>query len=184
MDNGASSYRRFLSGDKDGLSEIIRTYNDGLIFYINSLVNNINTAEELAQDVFALLIAKKPSFSGKSSFKTWLFSIARNTAVDHIRHNSKSSSMSVDDMHNLSDSTDLEKRYICEEQKIELHRAISKLYPEYGQVLYLVYFEGFDNTETARIMKKTKRQIEKLLYNAKQALKNELRKEGFKYEQL
>ncbi len=184
MDNGASSYRRFLSGDKDGLSEIIRTYNDGLIFYINSLVNNINTAEELAQDVFALLIAKKPSFSGKSSFKTWLFSIARNTAVDHIRHNSKSSSMSVDDMHNLSDNTDLEKRYICEEQKIELHRAISKLYPEYGQVLYLVYFEGFDNTETARIMKKTKRQIEKLLYNAKQALKNELRKEGFEYEQL
>jgi RNA polymerase sigma-70 factor (ECF subfamily) len=50
--------------------------------------------------------------------------------------------------------------------------------------LYLVYFEGFDNTETAKIIKKTKRQVVKLLYNAKQALKKELEKEGFEYEEL
>ena len=184
MDNGASSYRRFLSGEKDGLSEIIRTYNDGLIFYINSLVNNVNTAEELTQDVFALLIAKKPVFHGRSSFKTWLYAIARNIAVDHIRHFSKLSDTSVDEMSDLSDSTDLEKRYIHEEQKIMLHRAISRLHTEYSQILYLVYFEGFDNTETAKIIKKTKRQVVKLLYNAKQALKKELEKEGFEYEEL
>ncbi len=184
MDNGASSYRRFLSGEKDGLSEIIRTYNDGLIFYINSLVNNVNTAEELTQDVFALLIAKKPAFHGRSSFKTWLYAIARNIAVDHIRHFSKLSDTSVDEMSDLSDSTDLEKRYIHEEQKIMLHRAISRLHTEYSQILYLVYFEGFDNTETAKIIKKTKRQVVKLLYNAKQALKKELEKEGFEYEEL
>lgn len=37
MNNGEGSYRRFLSGDKDALIEIIRDYKDGLILYINSI---------------------------------------------------------------------------------------------------------------------------------------------------
>ena len=45
-------------------------------------------------------------------------------------------------------------------------------------------FTMVDNTETAKIIKKTKRQVVKLLYNAKQALKKELEKEGFEYEEL
>ena len=43
---------------------------------------------------------------------------------------------------------------------------------------YLAYFEGFDNPQIARIMKKSKRQIENLLYQAKKALKSELCKEA------
>ncbi len=184
MDNGASSYRRFLEGDKDGLSEIIRTYNDGLIFYINSLVHDIGVSEELAADVFAELIAKKPRYSGKSTFKTWLFSIARNVAVDHLKRRSKLSDTSIDEMYDVSDCVDIEKRYIIEEQKILLRHAIEKLNPEYSQILYLVYFEDFSNSEAAKIMKKSKRQIEHMLYNAKQSLKKILEKEGFEFEEL
>ena len=47
MDNGASSYRRFLEGDDSGIVEIIRDYKDGLILFLNRYVNNIHTAEEL-----------------------------------------------------------------------------------------------------------------------------------------
>ena len=47
MDNGASSYRRFLDGDDKGLEEIVRDYKDGLILYLNSYVSNISVAEEL-----------------------------------------------------------------------------------------------------------------------------------------
>ena len=65
-----------------------------------------------------------------------------------------------------------------------LHRILRKLKDEYFQVLYLIYFEGFDNTDTAIIMKKNKRQIENLIYRAKKALKSELEKEGFEYEEL
>lgn len=70
-DNGASSYRRFRDdGDESGLVEIIRDYKDGLIFYLNSFVGNIYTAEELAEDTFVLLGTKKPKDKGKGSFKT------------------------------------------------------------------------------------------------------------------
>lgn len=52
MDNGASSYRRFLDGDDNGLVEIIRSYNDGLTLYLNSFVHNLSVADELSEDVF------------------------------------------------------------------------------------------------------------------------------------
>ncbi len=68
MDNGASSYRRFLGGDDSGISEIVGEYKDGLILYLNKYVGNIYTAEELAEDTFFRLITKKPRFSGKSTF--------------------------------------------------------------------------------------------------------------------
>lgn len=59
MDNGASSYRRFRdNGDESGLVEIIRDYKDGLILYLTSIVGNIQTAEELAEDTFVPLSIK------------------------------------------------------------------------------------------------------------------------------
>ena len=89
MDNGASSYRRFLDGDDKGIAEIVGDYKDGLILYLNGYVKNIFIAEELTEETFFRLIVKKPRFLGKSSFKSWLYAIGRNVAIDFIRHNSK-----------------------------------------------------------------------------------------------
>ena len=72
MDNGVSSYRRFLEGEDDGFVEIVKDYKDGLMLYLNSFTENIHIAEDLTEDTFVKLIAKRPRFSGKSTFKTWL----------------------------------------------------------------------------------------------------------------
>ena len=184
MDNGASSYRRFLSGDKDGLAEVMRIYRDSLTLYLNSLVCNIEIAEELMEETFVKLYVNKPKFKEKSTFKTWLYSIARFTAVDYIRKHSGVINTSLDDAECISDDTDLEKSVIKSEEKRTLHKAIRKLKPEYEQALYLTYFEDFSNRETASIMKKTEKQVRDLLYNARKALKAELSKEGFVYEKL
>ena len=74
--------------------------------------------------------------------------------------------------------------YIKEEQKIILHRAILKLKPQYRQVLWLVYFEDFKIREVAKIMHKSVHNAEVLVYRARQALKSQLEKEGFVYEEL
>jgi len=185
MDNGASSYRRFLDGNDEGLAEIVRDYSDGLIFYINGIVNNISVAEDLMEETFFKIITKKPRFNGKYSFKTWLYTIGRNVAIDHLRHASKLSDSSFDDIADrVCDEENLQKLYIAEERKITVHRVIKKLHTEYRQVLWLIYFEGLSCAETARIMKKTSRQIINLVYRAKNALKSELDKEGFIYEEL
>ncbi len=184
MDNGASSYRRFLDGDNEGLADIIRNYSDGLILYINSFVRNISISEEIMEDVFVEIALKRPEYSGKSSFKTWLYAIARYTSIDRLKKNSRYCNIPVDEMHNVSDEQNLEKSYIRKEQKIRIHKALSQLKPDYRQVLYLVFLEEFSNSEAALIMKKSSRQMKNLVYRAKSALKQELEKDDYEYEEL
>ena len=184
LDNGASSYRRFLDGDDEGIAEIVGDYKDGLMLYLNSLVKNIHTAEELTEDTFFRILMKKPRFSGKSSFKSWLYAIGRNVAVDYIRNESKCAAIPIEDMESyLCDEYDLERSYIREERRIMVHRALDKLPSDYRQILWLVYFEDLSNEEASIVMKKNARQIRNLLYRAKQSMKSELEKEGFIYEE-
>jgi RNA polymerase sigma-70 factor (ECF subfamily) len=181
MDNGSSSYSRYLAGDDAAMGELVREYMDGLIIFLNSFTNNLSEAEDLMEETFFRLAYKKPRYTGKSSFKTWLYSIARNLAIDSLRKRKGISHVSVEDCTNLSSSIDIEEQYINEERKVIIHRAISKLRDEYRQVVCLIYLEGFSNAETAIIMNKSNRQITNLLYQAKRALKVELEKEGITY---
>lgn len=184
MDKGADSYRRFLAGNENGLIDIIRDYKDGLILYLNSFVNNLNIAEELAEETFVRIGIRKPRDKGKGSFKTWLYTIGRNIAIDYIRRNSKKNEVDMDECYSLcTEEESLEILYIQEEQKIIVHRALRKLKLEYRQILWLIYFEGFSNKEAAQVMKKSVHGIETLVYRARQALKKELEKEGFVYEE-
>ena len=183
--NGESSYSRFISGDKEGLVEIIRDFKDGLILYLCSITGSYQTAEELAEDTFVKLAVKKPRYTGKASFKTWLYAIGRNTAIDSLRRRSFSSEVPLDMCPELTDEwADLEMQYIREERMRFLHKTMHCLKPEYRQILWLTYFEGFSNREAAVIMKKRIHTVETLLYRARRSLKTKLEQEGFIYENL
>ena len=185
MDNGASSYRRFLEGDEEGFVQIVKEYKDGLMLYLNGFVQNIHIAEDLTEDTFVKLIANRPRFSGKSTFKTWLYAIGRNVAMDHGRKNSKLPTLSTEEEALiLRDEADVERNYLHTERNIQVHQALKGLKCEYRVVLHLIYFEDFRNEQVAAVMGKSKKQIENLVYRAKQALKAKLEKEGFVYENL
>jgi len=185
MDNGASSYRRFLDGDDNAIAEIVGAYKDGLILYLKGYVHNVFVAEELAEDTFFRLITKKPRFGGNSSFKSFLYAIGRNVAVDYIRHRAKVRQIPLDEAeYAIAAVESLEQTYLREEQKLALNRALTQLPDDYRQVLWLSFFEGFSNKEIAAVMHKNERQVRNLLYRAKQSLKSILEKEGFVYEDL
>ncbi len=184
MDTGARSYRAFLEGDPDGLTGIIREYKDGLILYLNGILHNVFMAEELAEETFVKLVIRKPKFRSDSSFKTWLYTIGRNIALNHLRK-SNNTSVPLENCPELADEEkELERRYLQKEQRLQVHITMKTLKPEYYQVLWLVYFEGLSHKETARIMGKTVHNTETLVYRARQALKNKLLEEGFVYEDL
>ena len=182
MDNDAGRYRRFLDGDDDGLREIIDEHYSGLTLYINSIIHDVSQTEEVIQDTFVKLAVKKPKFSGRKYFKTWLYCIAKHCALDYIRKSARMTPLPIDEAFQLSDEADIEKQYLKEEQKIELHRAMKRLKTEYAQVLYLMYFEDFDTIEISKIMHKAKRQVSDLIYRARKSLRSELEKVGFTYE--
>lgn len=184
MDSGANSYRRFLEGDRNSFTELVAEYWDGLTLYLTGFAESFSEAEELAEETFLKLYTDKPKFSGKSTFKTWLFSVGRYTAYNYIRKRRKIQQAPIDEFYHISDREDIEKNHIQSDDRRLLHRTMEKLTPDYRQVLYLIYFENFSNTETAVIMKKSERQVRNLLYRAKGALKKLLEKEGFEYEEL
>ena len=140
-------------------------------------------AEELAEDTFVLLGTKKPKDKGSSSFKTWLYTIGRNLAIDHIRKQKRRREIPLDEAVYISDP-ELEQSFINEERKIILHSAMNKLKSDYRQVLWLIYFEGMSNKEAAAVMKKSVHNIETLVSRARKTLKKQLETEGFDYEDL
>lgn len=184
MERGIDSYRRFLQGDDNGLAEIICTYKDGLIFYLNGFVNDLNAAEELTEETFVKLVMKRPHFLQNSAFKTWLYTIGRNTAIDYLRRGKKTEVPLEDCPQLCAEEVSLEQSYIRQENKIMLHRCMKRLKPEYQQVLWLAYFEGFSYQQIGRIMRKTTHSVETLAYRARLALKKILTQEGFEYENL
>lgn len=186
MDNGASSYRRFRDqGDENGLAEIIRQYRDGLVYYIFSIVGDTHAAEELCEDVFVLLGTKKPKDKGIGSFKTWLYTIGRNRALNYLKKHKEHTDISLDELSEFSDDRYApERTVLIEQQRISLHDAMNRLKPEYRQILWLYYFEGFSLKEAAAILNKSVHSTETLIYRARQSLKSQLEMEDFQYEKL
>ena len=184
MDEYMDRYHRFLEGEDDQLEFLVEKYRYGLSLFVNGIVKNICIAEDVMQDTFVMLAIKRPKFKGESSFRTWLYTIARNKALDYLKIIARKRTIPIDECFEMSDEQDVEKQYIKEEERRELHRAMIKLKTEYAQVIYLTFFEEFSGKETAAIMHKTPKQVENLLFNAKKALKEELERSGFVYEDI
>lgn len=188
MDNGASSYRRFLDGDDSGLVEIIRDYKDGLILYLSSMTHNLQLAEELCEDTFVRLAVKKPRFGERSSFKTFLYAIGRRVAADHLRRSKGKETVSLEALaeegFDLPADEDVTRSYLRDERQRSVHRALGRLKAEHGQVLWLVYFDGLSLKEAARVLGKSVHATESLIYRARLSMKTELEKEGITNEEL
>ena len=186
MDKGSESYRRFReNGDESGLVELIRDYKDGLIFFLSGIVGDLRAAEELAEDCFVLLGAKKPKDKGKGSFKTWLYAIGRNLALDYLRKQKRNRAVPLEDApEQTGEEAELERACLREERKIAVRRAMDRLKPDHRQALWLLYFEEMSHKEAAAVMKKSVHATEALAYRARLALKKELEKEGISDEDL
>ncbi len=184
QDIGESSYRQYLDGDKDKFKVLVEYYGANLIYFINGYVKNIFVAEDLMEETFCDLVYYKHRYKGKSSFKTYLFSIARNKAVDYLKSKAKATITSLDDLSGIAnDDLNLENMVVRKEEYRHLYSALSKIKYEYRNVLYLFYFEDMSYNEIAKVMKKNNKQIKNLMYRAKQTLKLIMETEGFIYEE-
>ncbi len=184
MDNGESSYRRFLEGDKEAFAKIIDIYNENLIFFIMRYVHNLNVAEDIAEDCFVSLIVNPHRYNFKISLKTYLFTIARNKSVDYIRHNRVIDTVSFDEgVEKSTEYTNFEERVLREERNRELHRALGELKEDFRTVLHLIYFEDMSYEEAGRVMKKSRKQIENLAYRARNELRVILDRKGWGNEE-
>ena len=173
MDIGESSYRRFLDGDKDAFDTVLRLYFDSLTFFINRFVRDVHTAEDLAIDSLFELIAHPRRYNFKTPLKTYLFAIGHNKAVNYIKRHSRVVSLDLTEV-GLADEKSLEEELIRDEEKLSVSRALRELPSDMRAAVHLVYFEELSYDEAARVMKKSKKQVDNLLYRAKTRLREAL----------
>jgi RNA polymerase sigma-70 factor, ECF subfamily len=81
----ADLVRRIRAGDERALEELFRSYYAGMCSFVRRFVHAPDIAEELVQDVFFKLWAKRESLSEIDALRTYLFRAARNTALNHLR---------------------------------------------------------------------------------------------------
>ncbi len=172
-----SLYSRYLDGEEDALRILLERHREGLTAFLAGFVHDLDDAEELMLDAFAAAFAERARFSGRSSFKTWLFGIGRNLALKHLRTQKRRKSL-----HARAEEPEgpipPEQQLLMEERRSELYAALQALPEPYGQTLLLLELEGMSVEETAGVMHKSKKQIYNLAFRGRQALKAELERRG------
>lgn len=172
------------------IEELVENHREGLILFIYRYVNDLDTAEDLAEDVFVEILLHPDRFRNASSEKTYLYAIGRNKAVDFIRKHKRLVFMSDRDDDSLdSDITYLEKRFyddatlvrmaeesdpahkmIRDEEIARLRTAMDTIKKEYSEALSLVYFEEMTYEQAGKVLGKDRKQIENLVYRGKKSL--------------
>lgn len=168
MDNG-EGYRRFLEGDQSALDDILELYQNSLIFFVHGIVKNWAAAEDIAADAFAALVLHPKRYNFRTSLKTYLFMLARSRALDWLRRQARRPLAELRETDAVT--AELEEEVLANEEHRLLHAALARLNPDYQTALHLVYFENLSYRQTAKVMKKSEKQLENLVYRAKKALR-------------
>ena len=179
MQDGESSYRRYLDGDEAAFDDIINLYRDNLTFFINRYVHDLDAAEDLAIDTFLYLIVHRFRYNFRTPLKTYLFMIGRSRALDYLKHQKKLTMVELTEAEKeIPQEMSLEELILLDERKQMLNRALSQLPQDMQTAVHLVYFEDLTYEDAARVMKKNKKQVANLLYRAKDKLRTILGKDG------
>lgn len=177
MDNGACSYRRFLDGDESAFEDIMKELFRGLVFFIDGFVRDTHAAEDIAIDTFSDLVVHKHRYNFKVSLKTYLYMVGRSRALDYLKHRKVIDFVELSE--SLTDETAaLEEILLADERKRQVNAALAKLPADMRGVVHLIYFEEMTYEETAKVMKKNRKQVDNLLYRAKKELRIVLGKDG------
>ena len=178
MDNGASSYRRFLDGDESAFEDIMKSLFRGLVFFIDGFVHDTHAAEDIAIDTFSDLVVHRHRYNFKVSLKTYLYMVGRSRALDYIKHRKVIEFTELSEVQDIADDEDLEEAVLTDERKRLVHAAVGKLPQEMRVAVHLIYFDEMSYEEAAKVMKKSRKQVDNLLYRAKKELRVILGKDG------
>ena len=131
------------------LDRIYTEYNGKVMGYIRARIRSSAEAEDLHSEVFEKVLKKIGEFDpSKASLNTWIFTITRNTVIDHFRRAKPSEELDE----NLSDNIELDEDLLNSETLSELAAALRKLPQQMMDIIVLRYYDGKPLTEIAEMM--------------------------------
>ena len=165
-------------GREVAFRELLRRYQRPVFSLVYRMVRDRETAEELAQDTFVKVLSHIDQYSPEFKLSSWLFKIANNVAIDHLRKGRLATvSMSGNPeegksfdvaAHSPSALDALEAREIGS----SIERAIGALRPEYRACILMRHVEGRSYEEIAATLDLPMGTVKTYIHRAR----NELRK--------
>ncbi|MDX8365161.1 RNA polymerase sigma factor [Cytobacillus sp. IB215665] len=167
--------------------EILRLYDQyssRILKFIFVLTKDYYASEDLTQDTFIKASKSLSQLKNKEKIETWLFQIAHNITMDYIRRkkfNVLEQLIPLSREKEINPST--ERAIIITENCKELYDALSKLKPTYRKIITLRKIEELSITETSKVLGWSESKVKSTLSRAIKALRAELEKGGYIYEQ-
>lgn len=167
---------RVRSGDRDAFRVLVDRHKGSVFGLIRCKVDNRETAEDLAQEVFLKLYRSLPGFRGDAKLSTWLYRIAVNTVRDYVRAKRRRPLTAVLDVIKdwLGDpSQQPEEQVLAREEQDTVTGLLRRLPEKYREALYLQHYRQLSVHEIAQLLELPARTVETRLYRGKSLLKQQ-----------
>jgi RNA polymerase sigma-70 factor, ECF subfamily len=159
-------------GDTAAFVELFNAYKVRIYSMCLRMTNNSAEAEDLTQDAFLQVFRNLPTFRGESALSTWLYRIAVNTVLMHLRKRALCR-VSLDDCEE-GDESALRRQYGCKDSRlsgaidrIAIIRALQELPSGYRTMFLLHEVQGYEHQEIARLLDCSAGNSKSQLYKAK-----------------
>lgn len=137
-------------GDCEAFEQLVIRYRSHVINFIFRMYGDENLAEDIAQTAFVQAWLHLASFEPRASFRSWLFRIAMNAALDHLRR--EKPVIDIDDVVLLSGNEKMDVLLENRERNLDIHRAVMELPDASRMVLVLKEYEGLRYHEIAETL--------------------------------
>ncbi|MFA6338995.1 MAG: RNA polymerase sigma factor [Candidatus Paceibacterota bacterium] len=153
----------YLNGDNEAFSELVKDYLKPIYNFIFRLTKNTQESEDITQETFLKVWKNIKKYRKGENFKTWIFTIARNTTIDWLR---KKKNLTFSDFENKDGSNTFEENItdpeplsdeliaIIEDKKL-IEDLLKQLSPLYQEILFLHYNEQLTFSDMGKILNKS-----------------------------
>ena len=177
--------RRVQSGDVAAFDHLVLKYRERIFSVIYNLTANKEDTYDLSQETFIKAFQFIGRFKAKSSFFTWLYRIAVNTTLTHLKKNRFKSFLSFETLHEeaspsdvleaLSSKSSTEKPALLKELQYKLNEALQTLSVKHRTVIVLFEIDDLSHQEIADIMNCSVGTVRSRLHYAKKLLQVKLK---------
>ena len=145
---------RCRKGDLAAFEELYRQHAGRLYSVACRMVGNPSDAEDLLQEIFLAAHRKLDSFRGESALGTWLYRLATNLCLDHLRSKSARSGQLTSALDDERELADAGSRALADQAltRMDLERALAQL-PEGCRAAFVLHdIEGLEHREVAEAL--------------------------------
>ncbi len=171
-----------LDGDEEAFGLLVRRYQRRLTAFLSQLVGDLELARELSQEAFVRAWSALSRFDPRYRFSTWLFRIAHNLGIDHLRRR-RLKTVSLyrtdaegDEVEVIAPDTEKDPLGHLENHALasELRQVIDELRPEYRELVLLRHFAGLSYQEIADFKEMPLGTVKNKLFRAHSVLRDAL----------